>query len=91
MKNWIRTKDIENGSVAIVDWRLIKILYLELEKKRIPWILMDRSPPADTGLFAILQWPVWKKAWKIVSKSKSAKGCIVSKGHQELIQSKISI
>ena len=91
MKNWIRTNDIENGSVAIVDWRLIKILYLELEKKRIPWILMDRSPPADTGLFALLQWPVWKKAWKIVSKSKSAKGCIVSKGHQELIQSKISI
>jgi len=91
MNKWLKTNHIENGTIAIVDWRLIKILYSELEKKKIPWILMDRSPPADTGLLAFLQWPVWKNAWKIVSKCKSAKGCIVSKGHQKLIQSKVSI
>ena len=91
MNNWLKNSQLENDSIAIVDWRLIKFLQSELDKKQIPWILMDRSPPADTGLFAFLQWPVWKNAWKRVSKSKSANGCIVSKEHQNLIQSRINI
>ena len=91
MKNWLKNNQLENDSIAIVDWRLIKYLQSELEGKQIPWILMDRSPPADAGLLASFQWPVWKNAWKRVSKSKSANGCIVSKGHQRLIQSSIDI
>ena len=91
MKNWLKNSQLENDSIAIVDWRLIKFLQSELEKRQIPWILMDRSPPADSGLFGYLQWPVWKDAWRRVSRSEVAKGCVVSKGHQELVQSKFKI
>ena len=90
MKNWLKNNQLENDSS---NCRLAfnQISQSELEGKQIPWILMDRSPPADAGLLASLQWPVWKNAWKRVSKSKSANGCIVSKGHQRLIQSSIDI
>ena len=91
MKTWIQQNEFENNTVAIVDWRVLNHIHKALESKNIPWIMMDRSPPADTGILSLLQWPVWKKSWKIVAKSRSAGACVVSIGHRDLVQSKIEI
>ena len=68
MNRWLASRDKSSNCVAIVDWRLIKYLHATLSNKSIPWILLDRSPPADKGLLAKLQWPIWKKSWRLVSK-----------------------
>ena len=91
MKKWIQKKDLQEETVAIVDWRLLSHIHGELEKKKIPWVLMDRSPPADPGILSLLQWPVWKKSWKRVDKSNSAVGFTVSESHKKLVNTKINI
>jgi glycosyltransferase involved in cell wall biosynthesis len=91
MKTWIQKNEFEDDTVAIVDWRILNHIHRALERKNIPWIMMDRSPPADTGILSLLQWPVWKRSWKKVAKSSSAGACVVSTGHRDLVQSKIDI
>ena len=76
--------------ILIVEWPLVPILGKFAEKNKIPWVCLDRSPPADSGLFGALQWIYWKKAWKIVSKSLGNDGfclggTVVSKAHQKFV------
>ena len=91
MARWLNQQESTDGCIAIVDWRLIAKLHRVLTMKKIPWILLDRSPPADKGVLAKLQWPVWRKAWKLVAKSTSAKGTVVSAKHQQYVQNRINI
>jgi glycosyltransferase involved in cell wall biosynthesis len=91
MKTWILQNKCDADSVAIVDWRVLNHIRKALESKNIPWIMMDRSPPADTGILSLLQWPVWKRSWKLVTKSSSGGACVVSTGHSDLVQSKVEI
>ena len=58
MAKWLSRQTIIGTTVAVVDWRLITKLYGQLTDKNIPWILLDRSPPADRGILAKLQWPI---------------------------------
>lgn len=74
-------------NVAIVDWRLASTVGPELSKKNIPWVLMDRSPPAYRGILAMLQWLQWKKSWRVANKY-SKFGCTVSKHHSKFISDK---
>ncbi len=83
MAKWLSRQTISDATVAVVDWRLIAKLHGQLTDKNIPWILLDRSPPADRGVLVKLQWPVWRKAWKLVSKSANSCGTVVSSGHQK--------
>ena len=91
MKVWILNNEFDENTVAIVDWRLLNHIQKALENKNIPWLMMDRSPPADVGILSFLQWPVWKKSWKHVAKSRTASACVVSVGHRNFVQSKIDI
>ena len=91
MKAWILQNKFDENTVAIVDWRVLNHIHRALESKKIPWIMMDRSPPADPGILSSLQWPAWKKSWKHVAKNHSAKACVVSTGHRDLVQSKVNI
>jgi glycosyltransferase involved in cell wall biosynthesis len=59
-----------------------------LKEKSIPWVLMDRSPPADTGILARLHWPMWKKSWKLVKNNNAHSGCVVSSAHSHFVHSR---
>ena len=91
MAKWLSRQTISDATVAVVDWRLIAKLHGHLTKKKIPWILLDRSPPADRGILVKLQWPVWRKAWKLVDKSPNSCGTVVSPGHQKFTMDKNQI
>ena len=82
--------------VVFIDWALVRYVSPLVEKSGIHWMCIDRSPPADTNLFAKLQRIVWKKAWRMVASSLSRNGsCIggmvVSAAHQNLIRDRFSI
>ena len=69
MNKWL-CENLQENTVVILDWRIAGQLTKTLQKHKIPWVLMDRSPPADSNLLAKLQWRFWKKAWKSVQTTK---------------------
>ena len=71
-----RANEFKNADVVLIDWPIFSIATL-IQK---PVILMDRSPPADKGFLAKLQWPKWMKAW-----SKAIRGTVVSSAHREFV------
>ena len=81
MAAWLEKQSFESDCIAIVDWRLIGKLSRVLKQFAISWILLDRSPPADRGLLGKLQWPVWRRAWRLVANSDVAIGSVVSAAH----------
>jgi len=91
MSKWLSKQTIANATVAVVDWRLIARLHGQLTGKKIPWVLLDRSPPADRGILAKLQWPVWRRAWRLVNKSSKACGTVVSSSHEKFTTDKNQI
>lgn len=91
MNSWLASRENSSDCIAIVDWRLIKYLHDTLNRKSIPWILLDRSPPADKGFLAKLQWPIWKKSWRLVSKTSHSRGSVVSPSHGKFVQDFVSI
>jgi len=79
------------SGIAIVDWTLASKLAPLLQRNKISWLLMDRSPPANSGLLALLQWPVWKKSWRLVLKDKAQSGFTVSSAHSRFVVEKIGV
>ena len=71
-----RLNEFKDADVVLIDWPIFQLAKL-IEK---PVILMDRSPPADKGVFSKLQWPKWNKAW-----SKAIRGAVVSEAHREFV------
>jgi len=88
MRQWLSHFESSDQTVAIVDWGIASCLSPMLKEKAIPWILMDRSPPADTGILGRLQWPMWKKAWKLVRDKNAHSGCVVSSAHVDFVHSR---
>ena len=86
-------KSITNitSGIVIVDWTLASKLAPLLQRNKIPWLLMDRSPPANSGLLALLQWPVWKKSWRLVLRGKALNGFTVSSAHSNFVSDKLGI
>ena len=64
------------ADVVLIDWPLGKIV----SKISKPVIIMDRSPPADSGILAKFQWRVWNKSW-----SNAFRGTVVSQAHREFV------
>ena len=91
MGRWLNAFEPNIETVALVDWRIASSLSPILKKKSVPWILMDRSPPADRGILAKLQWPVWKKAWKLVKNQQAYSGCVVSQPHGRFVHSRVGV
>ena len=79
------------SGIAIVDWTLASKLAPLLQRNKIPWLLMDRSPPANSGLLALFQWPVWKKSWRLVLRGKAHNGFTVSSAHCKFVSSQLGI
>ena len=82
MNKWLSANIPKDKTIVILDWRVATHLTGTLQKHKIPWILMDRSPPADSNILAKLQWRYWKKAWKSVQVYHKI-GCVVSHAHKE--------
>jgi glycosyltransferase involved in cell wall biosynthesis len=82
MRKWLGQYQSNSMDCAIVDWKIANSIVPQLEHQNVPWVLMDRSPPADSGMFAKFQWPSWKSAWRLVRESKVGRGCVVSEQHQ---------
>ncbi len=88
---WFDKHTTHGFDMILVDWQLAKKLVPYFQKRGLPMILMDRSPPADASLFGRLQWHHWKKAWRHVQSGKVSRGCVVSLAHREFVQKKFSI
>jgi len=86
MKAWLQ-KNPSQGTVAVVEWRVARWVVTVLEQQRIPWLLMDRSPPADTGWLGRLQWRDWKAAWQSAVRA-GAPGFVVSEAHRAFVEEK---
>ena len=91
MSNWLKQNPPIPNTIAILDWRIANKLAPQLDQFSIPWILMDRSPPADGNMLSILQWYFWKRSWNLVKKRTDGVGCVVSDSHKEFIISKLGI
>lgn len=88
MVAWLKENPIEpSTTVALVEWRIARRITPWLNKFGIRWMLIDRSPPADSGPLGWLQWSVWKGAWK-QAKNQGRLGCVVSLAHQRFVDEK---
>ena len=86
MRKWLAQNHSNPMECAIVDWKIAQSIIPRLEQQNTPWVLMDRSPPADSNIFAKLQWPSWRRAWGFVRRSKIGRGCVVSVQHKLFVQ-----
>lgn len=69
-------EDINSADVVLIDWPIFSIA----RKIKPNVVLIDRGPPADNGILAMLQWRPWRKAW-----SKANKGTTVSPAHSRFV------
>jgi len=91
MRTWLQSQEIDDDSIALLDWRIAKYLIPILQQREIKWIIIDRGPPADKGILSLLQWPSWKRSWKYVRTNSSGHGCVVSEEHRNFVSQKMDI
>ena len=72
--------DINSADIVLIDWSIFSIA----DKVKPNVVLIDRGPPADNGILAMLQWRPWRKAW-----SKANKGTTVSAAHSRFVMEEI--
>ena len=77
--------DLDSYTVAIVEWTAIEGASSILESQKLPWVIMDRSPPVSTGIVGYFQRKQYAKAWNI-ARAKSA-GRVVKSAHMANSQS----
>lgn len=88
MRGWLETQTFgEDSTVAVVEWRIVQWVAPVLESIGLPWSLMDRSPPADSGLLGRLQWRPWKSSWRKARETRTV-GFVVSPAHQAFVAQK---
>ena len=71
--------------VYIMDWQVGSKVGEKLAQQNRPCFLMDRSPPADSGILAELQWKIWKDSWKLVKRGLFISGFVVSNAHLRFV------
>ena len=91
MVNWIKHHGIMKETIVILDWRVAGKLAPILDRMEVPWILMDRSPPADSNILSRFQWYFWKRSWRLVKQHSNSTGCVVSPAHKEFVAQKIGL
>ena len=82
------TSDFES---ALIDWQVGPGVITLLSRAGLNVYLIDRSPPADEGVFARLQWKVWRKSWRLVDTPLVGKGFVVSPKHAEFVSQHLEI
>lgn len=80
----LQSMDLQSFSLAIVEWTGVEGAAETLEKRGLPWIVMDRSPPVVSGIIGWLQRKQYDRAWNI-ARSKSSGRAVKSK-HMESSQ-----
>ena len=75
----------------MMDWQVGDKVGEVLAQQNRPCFLMDRSPPADTGILAKLQWKDWKNAWKLVKSGLFTSGFVVSNAHLRFVSQSLNI
>ena len=90
IKNFLPSITTHNEA-ALVDWQVGSGVIKLLSKAGLRVYLIDRSPPADEGIFARLQWKVWKKSWRLVDTALVERGFVVSPKHAEFVSQHIEI
>jgi glycosyltransferase involved in cell wall biosynthesis len=89
MVQWLEENQLDSSkTIAVVEWRVARRIAPTLNRLHIRWMLMDRSPPADAGLFGWLQWRSWRKAWSIARKQ-DVLGFVVSPAHKRFVDLEI--
>ena len=69
----------------IMDWQVGTKVGRQLSQQNRPCFLIDRSPPADLGILAKMQWKDWKDAWMLVKKGLFTSGFVVSNAHLRFV------
>ena len=82
--------DLQTPDIVLVEWPLAKRMLRSGVLDGIPWMLVDRSPPADAGLLARLHGFVWRRAWRMARKASRGEegpvGTVVSPAHARHVQ-----
>lgn len=76
--------------VAICSWRGVLGAANCLDSANIPWILIDRGPPAYSGILGKLQWKYYDKAFN-KGKTRASAIFTVSKGHSDFVKERFSL
>ena len=88
LDRWV---EITDPDVVLVEWPLLRPLLKAGVLDEVPWMLVDRSPPADAGLLARLHWFVWRRAWRLAAKTgrkhAGPVGTVVSEAHARQVRS----
>jgi len=88
----VRWPEVGQPDLVLVDWPLVPVLRKAGVLKRVPWLLMDRSPPAQAGLLGRLHWFTWKRAWSVATAEAKGRsgpvGAAVSPAHRELVNAR---
>ena len=77
---------IGNADVILVDWRYVRSLRRFLQWVELPWMIIDRGPPAFKGPLNHLQKIFWRDGWKYAAEHASG-GFVVSKKHGDFVSS----
>ena len=86
---------VERADIVLVDWRYIKPLEVYLRSLAVPWLVIDRGPPATSGLrggriqrelLRNLQKRYWGRGWRF-ARSHASGGFVVSSEHMKLVNS----
>ena len=75
----------------MMDWQVGVNVGKVLAQQNRPCFLIDRSPPADTGILAKLQWKGWKDAWRLVKNGLFTTGFVVSNAHLRFVSQSLNI
>lgn len=86
-----RWAELGEHDMVLVEWPILRRLHSAGVLDDVPWLLVDRSPPADDGFLARLHWFVWRRAWRLARKAgrkhAGPVGTAVSKAHRRHVQS----
>ncbi len=81
---------IDQYEVLLVDWRYVTELSKELREVKIPWIIVDRGPPAYSGILARIQKKYWANGWFFAQKYASG-ALVVSNMHENFVKKRLDI
>jgi glycosyltransferase involved in cell wall biosynthesis len=88
----VRWPEVGQPDLVLVDWPLVPVLRKAGVLNDVPWLLMDRSPPAQAGLRGRLHWSTWKRAWAMATAAGKDRpgpvGAAVSHAHRDLINAR---
>ena len=75
----------------MMDWQVGVNVGKVLAQQNRPCFLMDRSPPADSGILSKLQWKGWKDAWRLVKNGLFNSGFVVSNAHLRFVSRTLNV